>query len=696
MTIYENDPNKDTLLKFIEREIASLKMISHPNVIQFYGIAEKERSFFLLTELVAGGDLHWYIKNLDIKMSWRLVLLIAKDIASSMVYLHNNNVVHRDLKSTNLLVAENWVIKVCDFGLARKVDLSAKSQMTICGTDDWMAPEVLLGESYDKSCDVFSFGIVLIELVTRLRLTPRIRNENLGIDQPYVKSRAKEGCPNEILELIFMCCREKPQLRPTFEKIEQALIYLLENLKDIGQDVDYPPLRTFQPPELTMAQISKDQSFPRPFVQPVAPSTLNGSNKELPLFKTSLNNSLNSFPRPYVSSASSNNNNNNETTTVISSSPSTKFTFPRPYQGSPSSSLGSSAPISAPLSTSPSGFSFPRPYQPTDEEIEEELQLQKQLQADRYFEQQQIEEEEQLLLQQQLEQQEQEIQEQLLLQQQQQQQEQEIQEQQQPQQQYIFADSVVSFHDSELLSFPRPYQPEEYKSPTSPLLIQTDYSFPRPWNPEYDKEPPLSTSKSISQTAADAATQQTTTTSTTSTANHNTIDKNSLRINITKEKIDDNVSVNNRTQQISSPHLITVTLAPPTSSSLPSSPKSITTPVSNHSSTQSTPTCTPSSTPTKTPSTSPFVATPPKKSHSPPTSSSSAPTSPHKSHVSIQDRIKNLLKGGGSTKNINNSQNQKPESPSFLRKSVNTKDIIQKYEEITKRVQAGSHRTSNS
>ncbi|GAM26002.1 hypothetical protein SAMD00019534_091770 [Acytostelium subglobosum LB1] len=645
ITIYENDPNKDTLLKFIERETVTLKMFSHPNVIQYYGIAEKERSFFLLTELVSGGDLHWYIKNPQVKISWRLKLMIAKDIAASMVYLHNNNVIHRDLKSTNLLVAENWVIKVCDFGLARKIDLAAQSQMTICGTDDWMAPEVLLGDPYDKSCDVFSFGVVLIELITRLKLTPRVRNENLGIDQTYVVSKTPKDCPKEFLDLVFHCCRERPQLRPTFTQIEQLITYLLDTLTDLG-DVDYPPLRSFEPPQLTMSQIAKNnnnnnsisgsnQSFPRPYV-----STEKKRAGSISSSKTD------SFPRPYQGSnyrpptpqqlVQQQQQQAPTLNESVSSTPS-NFSFPRPYQPSDDTSDSSS-------------FSFPRPYQPSEGDSGSPAQTnntdfmhmddpEQQPPQEYEYDYNSVGGEDEY-------------------QQLQQQQEYNPDDYQYSEEE----DTVVNFYDSELLSFPRPYQPEgESDDPvsTSPLLKHPDYSFPRPWSPEYD--PPLPAASSPPP-RMDLATQPTTSSSSSSpqpqvinvqpnpspaaaaaaAALTNMVDerKNTFRLNIT-----------NSTGP--SPNVL----------SSPSTPKATnpTTPKSKRSSTTVTPI------------------------------TSSPPISPQKAHISVQDRIKKLLTtkkggsgGGGSSTKLGSGSSSHLESPTLNRKTLNTKEIIQKFEEITK------------
>jgi len=397
ITIYDNDPNKEILSKFLLREIYTLKMLSHPNVIQFYGMAVKDKSYYLLTELVTGGDLHWYIKHKsNNKMNYKLILLIARDIASAMKYLHDNGVIHRDLKSTNLLVSEGWVIKVCDMGLARTVNSVEKSKMTICGTDDYMAPEVMIGEEYDQSCDVFSFGMVLIEMILRESLTPRMRNEDLGLDKPYLLNKLPKDCPDEFRQLILHCCKIQPSSRPTFEQIHGLICHLLEQMTSLGEP-EYPNLRSFKPPELHIP-VSKNKpsqfSFPRPYQGSTnnlsntlnTSSNGNGGNQESKFsfprpyqgsnnnLANSLNSSSNgnvgnqeskfSFPRPYQGSNNNLGNTLNNSNNGNVGNQESKFSFPRPYQGS-TNNLGNSSNGNG--GNQESKFSFPRPYEPTEE-----------------------------------------------------------------------------------------------------------------------------------------------------------------------------------------------------------------------------------------------------------------------------------------------------------------------------------------
>jgi len=170
------DVDDKDMHKYIEREMATLRDMRHPNVVQFMGLCRNVTDVYIVTEYIGGGDLRKILKDESIPMPWLLRSRIATDVAYAMTFLHSKGLIHRDLKSNNLLVGENWKVKVCDFGFSRRV--SKGEQMTLCGTDEWMAPEVMCGEKYDEKADVFSFGMVLTELISRKK--PPLRKPATG------------------------------------------------------------------------------------------------------------------------------------------------------------------------------------------------------------------------------------------------------------------------------------------------------------------------------------------------------------------------------------------------------------------------------------------------------------------------------------------------------------------------------------
>jgi len=223
--IYRDETQKDELEKFLERELAICKL-SHPNIVQLIGLCMNEKYVYLVTEYIPGGDLRSHLKNSGGKLDWDIKLKIALDIARSMAFLHSKDIIHRDLKSKNLLVDVGWRIKVCDFGFARKISKETQ-EMTICGTDEWMSPQVILGMEYGKKADVFSYGIVLTEIITERKIHnefSRGPQNSFSIDEDKVRAHTLKGCPPALLDLAISCCQWHENSRPAFKEIIDILL----------------------------------------------------------------------------------------------------------------------------------------------------------------------------------------------------------------------------------------------------------------------------------------------------------------------------------------------------------------------------------------------------------------------------------------------------------------------------------------
>jgi LIM domain kinase 1 len=140
------------LLQYILRELAMLRAVTHPNIVQFLGLCRHKQEVYVVTEYVPRGDLMEVLHSTQHPpLSWSLRVYLMMEITKPLAYLHSRNIVHRDVKLENVLVGQNWSIKLCDFGFARcmdnvetKVRDSRMRKMTVAGTDQWMAPEVLM------------------------------------------------------------------------------------------------------------------------------------------------------------------------------------------------------------------------------------------------------------------------------------------------------------------------------------------------------------------------------------------------------------------------------------------------------------------------------------------------------------------------------------------------------------------------
>jgi len=161
------------------------------------------------------------------ELSWDLKIHIAIGVAQGLGYLHSINILHRDIKSENFLVGDAWQIKVCDLGFARKVDsLSRKRSMSICGTEEYMSPEMLVGLDYNEKVDVFSYGIFLAELISLCYLPTdfkRTAATQFGIDIIKFKDLIPDDCPAQLADLVIDCCSFSSYSRPSFEKVVHRL-----------------------------------------------------------------------------------------------------------------------------------------------------------------------------------------------------------------------------------------------------------------------------------------------------------------------------------------------------------------------------------------------------------------------------------------------------------------------------------------
>ncbi|KAK9724952.1 hypothetical protein RND81_05G110900 [Saponaria officinalis] len=164
----QQEYSKEVIFSF-RQEVSLMKRLRHPNILLFMGAVTSPPRLCIVTEFLPRGSLFCLLQKSTSKLDWRRRLHMALDIARGMNYLHNCNppIVHRDLKSSNLLVDKNWSVKVADFGLSRVKHDTYLATKTGKGTPQWMAPEVTQNERSNEKSDLYSFGVVLWELATQ-------------------------------------------------------------------------------------------------------------------------------------------------------------------------------------------------------------------------------------------------------------------------------------------------------------------------------------------------------------------------------------------------------------------------------------------------------------------------------------------------------------------------------------------------
>ncbi|KAJ3005056.1 hypothetical protein HKX48_000902, partial [Thoreauomyces humboldtii] len=212
--------------KYIGREVEILGAVHHPNILQFMGACVHDNKVYLVTELITGGHLKQWIQGSKKDASWRLRISFATDIARALMYLHAHRIIHRDLKSENLMLTENARLKIVDFGLSRQVATSTeeKNRLSFCGTDGYMAPEIILGMAFDERVDIFSFGIIILEIITMSLAEDQQkfqRDPYFGIDPSTIEP--EPGCPLSLLTLAVACTDADRDKRPLLKEIQNQL-----------------------------------------------------------------------------------------------------------------------------------------------------------------------------------------------------------------------------------------------------------------------------------------------------------------------------------------------------------------------------------------------------------------------------------------------------------------------------------------
>ncbi|CAN8069668.1 unnamed protein product [Agarophyton chilense] len=222
--------NSASIAEF-QSEVAVLSTLRHPNIIGFVGACTRPPNLMIITEFMSRGTLFDVLHQSNERVTWPMRKKFALDTCKGMRYLHNSKLLHRDLKSSNLLLDKDYNCKVGDFGLTRISKGSAAVQMTgQCGTFQYMAVEVLANKPYSEKADVFSFGILLWEIVARklpyfgmqpMQVGMAVLNQGLRPTIP-------RECPPSLAKLMRNCWDSDPSRRPSFTDLVPILEALPE------------------------------------------------------------------------------------------------------------------------------------------------------------------------------------------------------------------------------------------------------------------------------------------------------------------------------------------------------------------------------------------------------------------------------------------------------------------------------------
>uniref|UniRef100_A0A674EGL6 mitogen-activated protein kinase kinase kinase n=1 Tax=Salmo trutta TaxID=8032 RepID=A0A674EGL6_SALTR len=202
-----------------ETEIKHLRKLKHPNIITFKGICTQAPCYCILMEYCAQGQLYEVLRA-GRNITPSLLIDWAMGIAGGMNYLHLHKIIHRDLKSPNMLITHDDLVKISDFGTSKELfDKSMK--MSFAGTVAWMAPEVIRNEPVSEKVDIWSFGVVLWEMLTGEVPYKDVDSSAIiwGVGNNSLNLPIPKSCPDGFKILLRQCWNCKPRNRPSFRQI---------------------------------------------------------------------------------------------------------------------------------------------------------------------------------------------------------------------------------------------------------------------------------------------------------------------------------------------------------------------------------------------------------------------------------------------------------------------------------------------
>ncbi|GAQ88743.1 Protein kinase superfamily protein [Klebsormidium nitens] len=211
----------DAMAHQFQNEVGILSQLEHPNIVKFVGAYCCPPVRTLVMEYCRGGSVRHWLRLRRGQLIPPLQLLdMAADIAHAGAYLHSQGIVHRDLKTENLLFTADGTIKLADFGEAVRLGPAGTARGEI-GTYRWMAPEVLAGKAYGGAADVYSFALVLWELLTLQLPFPDMTGIQAAFAVVAREARppVPAHCPPGLARLMTACWAGNPRRRPTFDDV---------------------------------------------------------------------------------------------------------------------------------------------------------------------------------------------------------------------------------------------------------------------------------------------------------------------------------------------------------------------------------------------------------------------------------------------------------------------------------------------
>eukprot|EP01089_Gocevia_fonbrunei_P023349 TRINITY_DN9807_c0_g5_i1.p1 TRINITY_DN9807_c0_g5~~TRINITY_DN9807_c0_g5_i1.p1 ORF type:complete len:285 (-),score=41.06 TRINITY_DN9807_c0_g5_i1:82-936(-) len=235
-----SDVEEDTLLP--------LSSLSHPNLAQTLGICcFKGEDVYVVSEYIAGRNLDVVLHDKSVPIDMGVKIEFAKALISTLMYLNFKNVLHRCFTTHHIWISPDLKLKVIDYGLVRPekdhyswlcippIPFVTDTVKTRYSVDVYMPPESCKG-IYDVKSEVYSFGIVLYEIITRNKPNAVVDVDKFMFDESKAELTIPEGTPEDIWKLICDCCKENPNERPSYDSILERLEEVAKGLAVHGAE----------------------------------------------------------------------------------------------------------------------------------------------------------------------------------------------------------------------------------------------------------------------------------------------------------------------------------------------------------------------------------------------------------------------------------------------------------------------------
>lgn len=248
------------------KEVIVWQKLDHPNVTKFIGASmgtsnlkvpsknssddpsiPASKACCVVVEFLSGGTLKQYlIRNRRRKLPFRVVIQLALDLSRGLSYLHSKRIAHRDVKTENMLLDAHRTLKIADFGVARVEAQNPRDMTGETGTLGYMAPEVLEGRAYDKTCDVYSFGICLWEIYCCDMPYPDLSFTDVSsaVVRQNLRPSIPRCCPGSLANIMKKCWDSHPEKRPEMSEVV-TMLEAIDTSKGGGMIPDDQPSGCF-------------------------------------------------------------------------------------------------------------------------------------------------------------------------------------------------------------------------------------------------------------------------------------------------------------------------------------------------------------------------------------------------------------------------------------------------------------------